>query len=130
MAFYQKKLKNYGSGAQYVVSLAEPLDGSWVVVVKRLARNSSIKLGLEGLVFITDNYEAYHRIIPEDQLFTGKDLTFPIEQDNSDVRHHLARMTRKTKVVSKSINMVDILRIFQKSRPCEKLSLKISPIFK
>ena len=37
--FIQKKLKNYGSGVQYAVSLAEPLDGSWVIVVKKLAKN-------------------------------------------------------------------------------------------
>ena len=66
------------------------------------------KIGLEGRIFITDDYDAYHNVIPEEQLFTGKDLTIPIEQDNSDVRHHLARMTRRTKVVSKSIDMVDL----------------------
>ena len=65
------------------------------------------KIGLEGKSFLTDDWEAYHKIIPAEQLFTGKDLTFPIEQDNSDVRHHLARMTRRTKVVSKSEAMVD-----------------------
>ncbi|MEM6602509.1 MAG: hypothetical protein AAF621_00510 [Pseudomonadota bacterium] len=37
--FIQKKLKNYGSGGQYVVSLAEPLDGCWVIVVKKLAES-------------------------------------------------------------------------------------------
>ena len=47
-------------------------------------------------------------MIPEGQLFTGKDLTFPIEQDNSNVRHYLARFRRKTKVVSKCQTMVDL----------------------
>jgi len=41
-------------------------------------------------------------------LFTGKDLTFPIEQDNSNVRHYLARFRRKTKLVSKCRIMVDL----------------------
>ena len=40
-------------------------------------------------------------------LFTGKDLTFPIEQDNSDVRHHLARFRRRSKVTSRARHMVD-----------------------
>ena len=40
-------------------------------------------------------------------LFTGKDLT-PIEQDNSNVRHCLARFRRRTKVVSKCRTMVDL----------------------
>lgn len=39
--------------------------------------------------------------IPPDQLFTGKDLTFPIKQDNSNVRHCLAHFRRRTKVMSK-----------------------------
>src|SRR3954465_8485299 len=49
------------------------------------------RVGVEGNVFLTDDWEGFHRLIPEGQLFTGKDLTFPIEQDNSDVRHPLAR---------------------------------------
>jgi insertion element IS1 protein InsB len=66
------------------------------------------KVGLKGKTFATDDWEGYHRLIPENQLFTGKDLTFPIEQDNSNIRHFLARFRRKTKVVSKSKEMVDL----------------------
>ena len=66
------------------------------------------KVGLKGKTFVTDDWEGYHRLIPEDQLFTGKDLTFPIEQDNSRVRHCLARFRRQTKVVSKCRTMVDL----------------------
>src|SRR5436189_286865 len=35
-----------------------------------------------------------------------KAYTHAIERDNSNTRHHLARMTRKTKVVSKSEDMI------------------------
>ena len=66
------------------------------------------KVGLAGKTFVTDDWEGYHRVIPEAQLFTGKDLTFPIEQDNSNVRHYLARFRRRTKVVSKCRIMVDL----------------------
>ena len=55
------------------------------------------KIGTEGKEFVTDDYEAYHQLIPESQLFTGKDLTFLIEQDN-----------RKSKVTSRSIEMVEL----------------------
>ena len=42
-------------------------------------------------------------LIPDNQLFTGKDLTVPIEQDNSNIRHFLARDHRRTEeVVSRS----------------------------
>jgi len=66
------------------------------------------KVGLKGKTFVTDDWEGYHRAIPEDQLFAGKDLTFPIEQDNSNARHCLARFRRRTKVVSKCRTMVDL----------------------
>ena len=66
------------------------------------------KVGLAGKVFVTDDWDGYHRVIPEAQLFTGKDLTFPIEQDNGNVRHCLARFRRRTKVVSKCRTMVDL----------------------
>ena len=66
------------------------------------------KVGVSGKTFVSDDWEGYHRLIPEGQLFTGKDLTFPIEQDNSNVRHYLARFRRKTKVVSRCRTMVDL----------------------
>src|SRR5688500_1230216 len=65
------------------------------------------RVGVEGRVFLTDDWEGFHRLIPEGQLFTGKDLTFPIEQDNSEVRHHLARFRRRSKVTSRARHMVD-----------------------
>ncbi len=63
---------------------------------------------MKGKTFVTDNWEGYHRVIPQAQLFTGKDLTFPIEQDNSNIRHCLARFRRRTKVVSKCRTMVGL----------------------
>lgn len=66
---------------------------------------------MEGRTFITDDWEGFHRLIPEDRLYTGKDLTFPIEQDNSNIRHYLARFRRRTKVVSKCPIMVDLSRL-------------------
>ena len=61
---------------------------------------------MKGKVFVTDDWEGYHRLIPEKQLYTGKDLTFPIEQDSGNIRHYLARFHRRTKVVSKCREMV------------------------
>lgn len=66
------------------------------------------RIGVEGREFVTDDYEAYHQLIPDAQLFTGKDLTFLIEQDNSNTRHYLARFRRKSKVTSRSLTMVDL----------------------
>ena len=38
----------------------------------------------------------------------GKAHTYTIEGDNSDTRHHLARFTRRTKVVSRCDYMVHL----------------------
>jgi insertion element IS1 protein InsB len=71
------------------------------------------KIGIKGKIFVTDDWDGYHRLIPEAQLFTGKDLTHPIERDNSNIRHFLARFRRRTKVVSKCQEMVNLsLRIY------------------
>ena len=58
--------------------------------------------------FYTDDLEVYRQIIPQEKLTQGKRYTVGIEQNNSNVRHYLGRMTRRTKVVSKSIEMISI----------------------
>ncbi len=93
---------------------------AWRTITRVLGRRDDAtcqkllnKIGLEGKTFATDDWEGYHRLIPDDQLFTGKDLTLPIEQDNSNIRHFLARFRRRTKDVSKVVEMVDLsLRIY------------------
>ena len=66
------------------------------------------KVGMTGRTFLADDWAGYRRIIPVEQLRTGKHLTYSIEQDNSNIRHYLARFRRRTKVVSKSAEMVDL----------------------
>jgi insertion element IS1 protein InsB len=58
--------------------------------------------------FYTDEWEAYQKILPNESLTMSKKNTIGIEQNNSNVRHFPARMTRRTKVVSKSATMVDL----------------------
>jgi IS1 family transposase len=58
--------------------------------------------------FITDDWAGFHRMIQAERLFTGKDLTFPIEATNSDIRHQLARFHRRSKTTSRSENMVNL----------------------
>ncbi len=91
------------------------------------------KVGVKGRIFVTDDFEAYHRCIPEDQLFTGKDLTFPIEQDNSNTRHYLARFRRKSKVTSRSLQMVDLSRLllyhFSNPSLCSQYIAQFKTIF-
>lgn len=57
--------------------------------------------------FVTDEWGGFFRLLPEIRHFFGKDLTFPIEATNSDIRHRLARFKRKTKASSRSVDMVN-----------------------
>jgi insertion element IS1 protein InsB len=66
----------------------------------------------EDVVIYTDDWDVYSKIIPKQNHIIGKQHTIGIEQNNSNIRHYSARMTRKTKVVSKSEEMIDLtLRI-------------------
>ena len=57
-------------------------------------------------IFVTDDWAGFKRLLPQDRHFTGKDLTFPIEASNSDIRHNLARFHRRSKVSSRNKEMV------------------------
>ena len=88
------------------------------------------KVGVKGETFVTDDWEGYHRVIPEAQLFTGKDLTFPIEQDNSNIRHCLARFRRRTKAASKCRTMVDLsLRLLHHPAAFAGYAQRLAAIF-
>jgi IS1 family transposase len=63
---------------------------------------------LKGCIFYTDKWDAFRGVLPPERHVIGKSGTFTIEQDNSNTRHHLGRFTRRTKVVSKSKEMVDL----------------------
>jgi insertion element IS1 protein InsB len=70
------------------------------------------KLKENVLRYYVDDWEVYKKIIPPEKLYVGKRYTIGIEQNNSNIRHYLGRMTRRTKVVTKSVEMLDIsLRI-------------------
>ena len=63
---------------------------------------------LTNCTFYTDNWDAFAEILPPERHIIGKAYTHTIERDNSNTRHHLGRMTRRTKVVSKESKMVDL----------------------
>jgi insertion element IS1 protein InsB len=69
---------------------------------------------LKSCVFYTDAWRAFSEVLPRRRHVVGKAHTVAVERDNSDTRHHLARFTRRTKVVSKKAGMVDLtLRLWQ-----------------
>jgi len=62
----------------------------------------------KNATFFTDDWDSFAKVLPKERHVIGKAHTIAIEQDNSNTRHHLARMTRRTKVVSRSENMMHI----------------------
>lgn len=59
-------------------------------------------------MYYTDDWPAYSAILPQEQHIIGKAGPPTIERDNGNTRHYIARMTRRGKVVSKSLTMVDL----------------------
>ena len=80
--------------------------------------------------FVTDHWEGVYRCLPQERHITGKDLTYPIEQTNSDIRHRLARFKRKTKASSRSVDMVQkSLKLFHffQDKP-QNIALYVAPL--
>jgi IS1 family transposase/transposase-like protein len=75
--------------------------------------------------FITDEYAPFFKHIPEDRHYYGKDITFPIEQSNSDIRHWLARFIRRSKSSTRSISMLASSIALMHSVQIEKVFLNI-----
>jgi insertion element IS1 protein InsB len=62
---------------------------------------------LKNCIFYTDAWETFAKVLPKKRHIIGKSHTHIVESNNSNTRHHLARFTRKTKVVSRSETAVD-----------------------
>ena len=63
---------------------------------------------LENCIFYTDDWSSFSEALPQERHVIGKSHTVAIERDNSNTRHHLGRMTRRTKIVSKSERMINV----------------------
>jgi insertion element IS1 protein InsB len=69
---------------------------------------------IKDCIFYTDNWSAFAQVLPPERHVVGKVHTVAIERDNSNTRHHLGRFTRRTKIVSKKVAMVDLtLKLWQ-----------------
>ncbi len=60
------------------------------------------------LFYFTDKWEAYAKVFSRDRLVMSKKVTVRIERNNCRNRHWFARFKRKSIVVSKSKEMVDL----------------------
>lgn len=59
-------------------------------------------------LFCTDNWGVYPEVIVADKLYQSKSQTVYLEQNNGRQRHWFARFRRKSIVVSKTLEMVDL----------------------
>jgi insertion element IS1 protein InsB len=59
-------------------------------------------------VFFADNWDAYAELIPSKLLVQTKTQTHGVERDNFRQRHWFGRFRRKTCIVSRCKQMVDI----------------------
>lgn len=59
-------------------------------------------------MYYTDKWEAYASVFPADKLIMDKSLTHEIEGNNCRNRHWFGRFKRRSIVVSKSVEMVDL----------------------
>lgn len=58
--------------------------------------------------YCTDEWESYRSLLPADKLVMSKKVTVGIERNNCRNRHWFKRFCRKSIVVSKSKEMVDL----------------------
>lgn len=59
-------------------------------------------------LYCTDSWGVYPEVVNEDKLYQTKSQTFYIEQNNGRQRHWFARFRRKSIVVSKTLEMVEL----------------------
>ena len=59
-------------------------------------------------VFFADRWDAYAELIPGEKLIQTKAETHGVERNNSRQRHWFGRFRRKTCIVSRSWEMVDL----------------------
>ena len=68
--------------------------------------NGIKEIEFDEMWHFTHDWEAFKKVLPRERHIIGKRGTITIERDNSNTRHHLGRMTGRTKVVSKKEEMV------------------------
>jgi len=75
--------------------------------------------------YCTDHYKAYENLIPRKKRIQGKQHTHGIERNNCRQRHWFARFKRKSIVVSKSLEMVNLtMAIFAAVHVNKTITLK------
>jgi insertion element IS1 protein InsB len=72
-------------------------------------------------IFFSDGWGAYKDLIPDGLLIQTKTQTHLIESNNMPQRHWFARFRRKTCVVSRSLEMIDLTTMLYAAYHVNKL---------
>ena len=81
-------------------------------------------------IYITDNWKSYSEMITREMLLQSKKCTHTIERNNFRQRHWIAMFRRKTCVVSRSLQMVDLtMALFAKFHCHCNCSFSFSSLF-
>ena len=59
-------------------------------------------------VYYTDNYQVYESVLPKNKLVQMKEETHGIARNNCRMRHGFGHFKRKSIIVSKSLEMVNL----------------------
>ncbi|MDR3301830.1 MAG: IS1 family transposase, partial [Spirochaetaceae bacterium] len=85
---------------------------------------------LDVSVFFTDHWECYRELIPEGMLVQTKAETHGIERNNFRQRHWCGRFRRKTCIVSRSKEMVDLsIALFAKFHVNNRIEKFLSTVW-
>ena len=115
--YLKKKSRNSGFGKLCVVIPENSSDGS-VVIDKATLKKLIQRLEKWNVkVYYTDDWHPYRAVIPKDKLVQTKKETHRIERNNCRMRHWFGRFKRKSIIVSKSVEMVNVtVALFAKFR--------------
>lgn len=58
------------------------------------------------MIYSSDHWKVYKKILPKEKHIQSKAETFTVEGYNSILRHFLARLRRKSKCYTKSLEML------------------------
>ncbi len=94
--------EHYGKPDPDGKAIIMELDEMWHYVKKTFQTLDNVTL------YYTDKWEAYASVLPADKLTMDKGLTHEIERNNCRNRHWFGRFKRRSIVVSKSVEMVDL----------------------
>ena len=98
-------IKIYDSTSEYLVDfeIGGRDEETLLKLYNRISNNCNIR-------YYVDDWKTFSKVLTDnnEKYFIGKEYTYPIEQHNSNTRHYISRFHRRTKVVSRSKEMIAI----------------------